>query len=325
VIERLRHAPLLVLGLLLGLAALASLLVGPSGVGLPSEPGVRSLVLTEIRLPRALLGLLVGAALGGAGAALQSYLRNPLAEPGLIGVTSGAMLGAVLVIHSGLAATFALALPLGGLAGAALATFFALVLAGERAGPLTLILAGVAVSSLAAALTTLALNLSPNPFATTEMVFWMMGSLADRSLKHVFLAGPLILAGLALLISVARRLDVLALGDEAAASLGIDLDRLRAIVVLATALAVGAATSVTGGIAFVGLVVPHLVRRLVGPAPSRLVLASALAGGALVLVADAALRLLSPLGDLKLGVLTALVGAPFFLWLVITTRRELAP
>jgi iron complex transport system permease protein len=218
-----------------------------------------------------------------------------------------------------------LALPLGGLAGAALATLFAMLLAGDRAGPLTLILAGVAVSSLAAAATTLALNLSPNPFATAEMVYWMMGSLADRSLAHVALAGPMIAVGIGLLVSSARQLDALALGEDAAASLGVDVDRLRTTVVLATALAIGAATSVTGGIGFVGLVVPHLVRRIAGPEPSRLVLASALGGAALVLGADVALRLLAPIGDVKLGVLTALLGAPFFLWLVLATRRELAP
>jgi iron complex transport system permease protein len=325
VIASLRRSPLLFLSLLVGIAALVALVVGPGGIGLPASDAARWVVLGEIRLPRMLLGLLVGAALGAAGAALQAFLRNPIAEPGLLGVTSGATLGAVIAIHSGAAAAFSLALPLGGLAGAALATLFAMVLAGDRAGPLTLILAGVAVSSLAAAGTTLALNLSPNPFATAEMVYWMMGSLADRSLAHVALAGPMIAVGVGLLISSARQLDALALGEEAAASLGVDVDRLRTTVVLATALAIGAATSVTGGIGFVGLVVPHLVRRIAGPEPSRLVLASALGGAALVLVADVALRLLAPIGDVKLGVLTALIGAPFFLWLVLATRRELAP
>jgi len=300
-----------------------SLLVGPAGIGMPATSEAAWLIVAEIRLPRTLLGALVGAALGGAGAALQGYLRNPLAEPGLLGVTSGASLGAVIAIHSGAAAALALALPLGGLLGAGLATLAALMLAGERSATLTLILAGVAVSSVAAALTTLALNLSPNPFAAVEMIYWMMGSLNDRSLLHVWIAGPLILAGLALLLTTGPRLDTLALGDDAAANLGVDLMRLRREVVLGTALAIGASTSVTGGIGFVGLVVPHLVRPYVGHAPGRLLAASALAGATLVLLADVGLRLLAPASDLRLGVLTALIGAPFFLWLVVRSRREI--
>lgn len=307
------------------LAVALSILVGPTGIGLPRGQTAAWLVLTEIRLPRTLLAILVGAALGGAGAALQCYLRNPLAEPGLLGVTSGASLGAVVAIHTGAAAVLAPALPLGGLIGAGLATGAALLLAGERSGPITLILAGVAVSSVAAALTTLALNLSPNPFAAVEIIYWMMGSLSDRSMLHVAIAAPLIIAGLVFLIGAGRQLDVLALGDDAAANLGVDLAQLRLQVVLGTALAIGAATSVTGGIGFVGLLVPHLMRPLVGPTPNRLTTASAIGGAILILLADVGLRLAAPLGDLRLGVLTALIGAPFFLWLVVRTRRELAP
>lgn len=319
----LTEGPLGWLALALAGAMALSLLVGPTGIGMPTGRGAAWLILTEIRVPRTLLGMLVGAALGGAGAALQGYLRNPLAEPGLLGVTSGASLGAVVAIHSGAAAAVALALPLGGLLGAGLATLAALLLAGERSGTLTLILAGIAVSSLAAALTTLALNLSPNPFAAVEMIYWMMGSLNDRSMLHVWIAGPLIVVGLALLLRTGPRLDTLALGDDAAANLGVDLVRLRREVVLGTALAIGAATSVTGGIGFVGLVVPHLVRPHVGHAPGRLLAASALAGATLILLADVGLRLAAPTSDLRLGVLTALIGAPFFLWLVLRTRREI--
>jgi iron complex transport system permease protein len=313
------------LGCALLIAFVAALLIGPAGVGFPGGATAAWLIFSEIRLPRAILGCLIGAALGLSGAALQGYLRNPLAEPGLLGVTGGASLGAVTAIHTGATATLSLALPLGGLIGAALATSAVLALAGSRSGPITLILAGVAISSIAGALTTLALNLSPNPFAAVEMVFWMLGSLNDRSLVHVWIASPLIIAGGALLLSLRHDLDALSLGDDVAGNLGIDLGRLRFKVVAGTALAIGAATSVAGSIGFVGLVVPHVLRRYADHRPGRLLGLSALGGAVLVLVADLVLRLLVPFGDLKLGVLTALVGAPFFLWLVVRTRRELGP
>lgn len=308
-----------------GLAFLASLLAGPSGFGLPSGSEAARLVLWEIRLPRALLGFLVGAALGLSGAVLQGYLRNPLAEPGLMGVTGGASLGAVLAIHTGTASVFALALPLGGLIGAGLATLAVVALAGERSGAVTLILAGVAISALTGALTSLALNLAPNPFASIEIMFWLMGSLTDRSLVHIWLAAPLIVLGTVILLSTARDLDGLSLGDEAAENLGVDLGALRMRVVAGTALAVGAATATSGAIGFVGLVVPHLLRPFTSQEPGQLLWPSLFGGGALVLLADVALRLLSPAGDLRLGVVTALIGAPFFLWLVLATRREMAP
>lgn len=307
------------------LAFTASLLLGPEGFGLPADDRAAHLVLTEIRLPRALLGLLIGGALGLSGAVLQGYLANPLAEPGLLGVSGGAALGAVVAIHSGLAGTVALALPLGGLLGGAAASIAIMLLAGERSGPITLILAGVAISSLAAALTSLALNLAPNPFASVEIVFWLMGSLSDRSLLHVWLAAPLIVVGCFILLATGAALDALTLGEDAAANLGFDLARVRLLVVAGTALAVGAGTAVAGTIGFVGLVVPHLLRPLVAHRPRHLLLASFFGGGTLVVLADVALRLASPAGDIKLGVLTALIGAPFFLWLVVKTRRELVP
>lgn len=310
---------------LAGLAFLASLLMGPNGFGLPAGERAFGIIFWEIRMPRALLGALVGAALGTSGAALQGYLRNPLAEPGLLGVTGGASLGAVIAIHSGAAGVFAAALPIGGLTGAALAATAVLMLAGASTGPLTLILAGVAMSSVAGALTALAVNLSPNPFASVEIVFWMLGSLSDRSLVHVWLAAPFIVAGLVLLMQTARGLDALALGEEAAINLGTNLPAIRLMVVIGSALAVGAATAVAGAIGFVGLIVPHLLRPMVGFLPSRLMLASALAGAALVLTADVVLRLLPTSVDIRLGVATAIIGAPFFLWLVLKTRRELLP
>jgi len=309
----------------------ASLLVGPAGLGvgeslaalLAGEGEAAVLVMREIRLPRAILGLLIGATQGLSGAALQGYLRNPLAEPGLIGVSQGAALGAVVAIHTGLSASFALALPLLALVGALAAVLIVIALAGEQGGSITLILGGIAVSSLAGALTSLALNLSPNPFAAVEIVFWLLGSLADRSMTHVWLALPLILVGWVLLAGLGRGLDALTLGEDAAASLGVRLDRLRLAAVFGTASSVGAATAVAGAIGFVGLVVPHLLRPLLGGRPSRLLLASALGGAATLLAADVAVRLIAPGQDLKLGVITALIGAPFFLWLIWRTRRQL--
>jgi iron complex transport system permease protein len=313
------------LGVVAVLAFLLSLLIGPSGFGFgpPGEAG--RLIFWEIRLPRAVLGALVGAALGLSGAALQGYLRNPLAEPGLIGISSGAALGAVVAIHLGLSHAVALALPAGGLIGGGAAMLAVVTLAGMQGGAVTLILAGLAVSAICTALISLALNLSQNPFASVEMVFWLMGSLADRSLTQVWLAAPLILIGLALLLGVGRALDALTLGEDAARSLGIDLRRTRFVIVAGAALSVGAATAVTGVIGFVGLLVPHVLRPLVGHRPGLLLPASLLGGAIFLLVADIGLRLLQPVADLRIGVLTALIGAPFFVWLVLRTREELTP
>lgn len=325
----------LVLGALAALAAilfLLSLTVGPAALGFndsiaalfSDKAGAIELIMGEIRLPRALLGLMVGATLGLSGAALQGYLRNPLAEPGLIGVSASASLGAVIAIYSGLAAIFPLALPLSALATAVLAVVVVQALAGLRGSTLTIILAGVAVSSFAGAMTSLALNLSPNPFAALEIMFWMLGSLTDRSMTHVWLALPFMLAGWLMLAALGRALDALTLGNETAASMGIDMRRVQFLAVFGTASAVGAATAVAGAIGFVGLVVPHMLRPLVGARPSRLLPASALGGACMLLAADILVRVIAPERDLKLGVLTAIVGAPFFLWLVYRTRRKLA-
>ncbi|WP_343502049.1 FecCD family ABC transporter permease [Alloyangia pacifica] len=321
----------ILLPLVLALAAV-SLSLGPADVSLPESlralvlggDGPLPMVMREIRLPRVLLALMIGGTLGLAGAAMQGYLRNPLAEPGLLGVSASAALGAVLAIQTGLSAAFALALPLSALAGAVVAVLILIVLAGPRAETLTLILAGVALSAVAGALTQLVLNLSPNPFAASEIVFWMMGSLADRSMLHVWLALPFMALGVLLLAGVGRGLDALTLGEDAASSMGIDLGRLRMRVVLGTACVVGAGTAVAGAIGFVGLVVPHLLRGAVGGRPGPLLWVSAAGGAAMLLAADIAVRVVAPDRDLKLGVLTALVGAPFFLHLVWRSRGERA-
>lgn len=286
---------------------------------LAPKPNLGWLILTELRLPRTVLGLLVGATLGLSGAVLQGLLRNPLAEPGLLGVSAGASLGAVIAIYFGLGTLFPLATPLLGIAGALLAGLVTFSVG--RGGTLTLILAGAAVSGLAGAGLSLALNFAPSPYAAYEITSWMLGSLADRSWSQLLLALPFILIGLLCLLLTMRALDALTLGEAQAISLGIDLDRARLLALAGTALAVGAATSITGSIGFIGLLAPHLVRPFVGHQPSRVLLPSALFGAVLLLVADIATRLIPTPQEVKLGVLTSLAGAPFFFWLVLRLRR----
>lgn len=316
---------LTLLAVLVAALAFASVIIGPSGAGwgeslaaLVSGEGPLGLVMREIRGPRAVLGVMAGVSLGMSGAALQGLLRNPLAEPGLIGVSASAALGAVIAIQSG-APALGMAVPLAGLTGATAGVALVLALAG-RGGSLALILGGIAVSALAGALMALVLNLSPNPYAAYDVMFWTMGSLADRSWTHVALAAPIMALGWAALACTGRGLDALTLGEDSARSMGIDLGRLRLLVVLGTAAAVGATTAVAGAIGFVGLIVPHVLRGAVGAMPSRLLAASALGGAALVLTADIAARLILPERDLQLGVLLALVGAPVFLHLIWRTQ-----
>lgn len=310
------------------LAALAgSLFIGRVNIApldlirgvLSPQVSLAGLIVTELRLPRAILAVLVGAALGLSGAVLQGLLRNPLAEPGLMGVSSGAAVGAVISIYFGLAHAFPLATPLLGLFGAIGAG--ALTLAFGRGGTMTLILAGAAVSVLMGACLAVALNFAPSPYAAYEMTIWMLGSLSERSWDHVALAAPFILAGLAILATMGRAVDALALGEAQAASLGIPLDRTRVLAVLGVGLAVGAATSVTGAIGFIGLVAPHLIRPFVGHQPSRTLLPSALLGAALLLAADIGTRVIHTNTELRLGVITSLIGAPFFFWLVLRLPR----
>jgi len=312
---------------LLGLAFCASLLVGAADIPLPAlfaaaaagDPDVL-LILREIRLPRALLALAIGAGLGMSGAALQALLRNPLAEPGVVGISATGALGAVLAFYSGASARLALALPLGGLLGALAGTLVILRLTRGTGATLALILAGVALTTLASAGTSLVLSLAPNPYAAYEIIFWLMGSLADRSLTHFALAAPFILIGLLVLARAARDLEALALGEDTARSLGVDVARLKRRVVVGTALAVGPGVAVAGFIGFVGLLVPHALRALLGARPRLLLPHSALGGALVTLVADIGCRLVQANGELKLGIVTALLGAPFFLYLLTRER-----
>ena len=314
-------------GLALLAAAVGSLFLGRvnispadlwAGIVAP-QASLAGLVVTELRLPRAVLAILVGGALGLSGAVLQGLLRNPLAEPGLLGVTNGAALGAVIAIYFGLAHVFALATPLLGLAGAMAAG--ALTFAFGRTSSLTLILAGAAVSSLMAAFLAMALNFAPSPYAAYEMSIWMLGSFAEKSWDHVLLAAPFIVGGMAILAVQGRAIDALTLGEAQAESLGVAVDRTRVLVLLGVGLAVGAATSVVGSVGFIGLVAPHLVRPFVGHQPSRTLLPSTLLGATLLLLADIGTRVIPTNTELRLGVITSLVGAPFFFWLLVRLRR----
>jgi iron complex transport system permease protein len=283
------------------------------------KDSMAALIVTEIRLPRSVLALVTGAVLGLSGAVLQGFTRNPLAEPALLGVSGGAALGAVIAIYFGLAAVSAVAGPLMGMVGglAACALTFAL----GRGGTVALVLAGAAVSSLTAAGIALALNFAPNPYAAFEIMSWLLGSLADKSWNQVLLVLPFVAAGCGLLALTGRGLDALSLGEAQAQSLGVDPRRLAALTVAGTALAVGAVTSVTGAIGFIGLVAPHLVRPLVDYAPRKVLLPAALAGAVLLLGSDIAARLIHTNPELRLGVFTSLLGTPFFFWLVVRIRK----
>ncbi len=297
---------------LLAVLTLLGLLTGAAGFGWPDR-----LVLLELRLPRTLLALLVGGGYGLSGAVLQGALRNPLADPGLLGIGGCAGLGAVVAFYWGIAALFPPALPLAGMAGAAIGCVVLLALAGRAASGASLILAGVAVSAIAAALLAFALTLAPNPYALAEITFWLMGGLEDRSLLHLWLAAPPILLGAAVLLRLGRGLDALSLGEEVAASLGHPAGGTLRAAAAGITLIAGAGAAVAGGIGFVGLIVPHLLRPVLGERPGGLLPAAALAGAALLLAADLLARtlpLLLPLTqEPPLGVLTAMLGAPLLI------------
>jgi len=266
-----------------------------------------------------LLAVTIGAGLGAAGAAMQGYLRNPLADPGLFGIAPGAALGAVVSLLLGFAGAWLL--PLFALAGAGGAMALLALIVGRSPGIALFTLAGMMIASLAGALTSLAISLAPNAFAVDEIVTWLMGALTDRSWADVYLAAPLTLAGIGVLAAAGRGLDALTLGEEAARSLGLQPARLRWLLVIGTGLTVGSGVAVAGVIGFVGLMVPHLVRPLTDRRPSALILPSALAGALLVLVADCVCRLLPLVTELRLGIALSLMGAPFFLWLLLRMRR----
>ena len=264
---------LLALILALGLASLA---IGPAAIpfataakALFSGEGSAGVIVRDIRLPRTLLAILIGGTLGATGAALQGLLRNPLADSSVFGAPQAAALGAVLVLYFGLAGALSFALPLAAILGALVSIALVVAVAGRDGSTVVLVLAGLAIGSLAGAATSLAISLSPNPFAITEIVFWLLGSLEDRSIVHVVLAAPFLAIATALLLTTGRALRALSLGEETARSLGVDVTRTRLVIVGASAVGAGASVAVAGAIGFVGLVAPHLVRPLCGYDPAR--------------------------------------------------------
>ena len=298
-----------------------SLLAGRVWIDPATTPNA-ALILMELRLPRAVLAIVIGAGLGVAGAAMQGYLRNPLADPGLFGIAPMAALGAVASFWIGAA----WAVPAFALSGAALGMILLALIAGRTpsgagGGIALFTLAGLMIASLAGALTAFAITMAPSAFAMSQIVMWLNGALTDRSWAEVWIAAPLTLAGIAVLIVAARSLDALTLGEDAARSLGINPSRLLWLLVIGVGLTVGSGVAVAGIIGFVGLIVPHLVRPFTDRRPSSLIIPSAAAGGLLVLIADSAVRILPTVTELRLGIALSLIGAPFFLWLLLKMRR----
>ena len=326
-----RRHPLLVPALLILLvgAAMGSVMLGAVAIS-PARiwavltgggDAVARAIIIDLRLPRMLLGLLVGAMLGLSGAALQGYLRNPLAEPSVLGASNAAALGAVCALYFGLSALHPLVLPLLAITTALLAIAGLFLLAALTDSPLTLILAGIAVATLAGAGISLSLNLSPNPFAAMEIMTWLMGSLENRSYVHVLVALPCIVVGAALLLADGRTLDALTLGEEGAQALGVNLNAARLRMMLGVAIGVGGAVAVSGAIGFVGLIVPHIVRPLTDRSPSAVLWPSLLGGAVLLTLADIGVRLIPSVNELKLGVVTAMLGVPVFLIHLMRERR----
>jgi iron complex transport system permease protein len=297
----------------LGLSRVIAALFGQSSVG-------DSIVIWEIRLPRSLAAYVVGAALGASGAALQGLLRNPLAEPGVLGVTATASLSATFALYYGLASTSAYLLPIYAIAGALAATALLAAAAIRIKSVVTLILLGVGLSSFSAAAMSLLLNLAPNPFSLADMINWLLGSVANRSFEDLNIVMPFVVAGLAILFFSRRGLSALTLGEEAASGIGLNLTRQRIAVVLGAGLATGASVALAGAIGFVGIVAPHLIRPIVGHDPARSLLPSAMLAGIILVIADIGVRLLPTAAELKLGVVAAIIGAPAFIWIAVSRR-----
>ncbi len=287
------------------------------GVGATGD----EIVLWEIRLPRAIAAFIVGGALGLCGAALQGLLRNPLAEPGVLGVSACASLGATLALFYGAAAFSSLVVPVAAITGAISATALLTIAAIHTSSVVTLILVGVGLSSFAGAVMALLLNLAPNPFSLSDLISWTLGSVANRSFNDIALAAPFLGAGLVFIVLSRRSLPALALGEEAAHGLGVDLKRTRIFVILGTGLISGAAVSIAGAIGFIGIMAPHIVRPFVGYDPARTLAPSAFLGGIILVLADIFIRLIPTPTELRLGVVAALIGAPAFVWIAMQRAR----
>jgi iron complex transport system permease protein len=340
--DRWRLATSFVLVLLAAVVAVVvGLLVGPAHISVADVVGAlgrrlsghvdlsrsHDIVVVDVRLPRALVGFVAGGALAVAGAALQGLFRNPLAEPGVIGISSGASLGAVLAIYFHLARRAVWLLPACAFLGAATDAVLVFLIAAHqgrgRVFTATLLLVGVAVMALNVSLTTFVLSISLASYDVgREVMYWLLGGLEGRTWDHLLLSAPAILIGTVVIAAHARDLDALLLGEVSAQSVGVDVPRVRLRLVLATALVVGAAVAVAGPIAFVGLLVPHLLRLAAGASHAGLVPLSFLGGGVFLVIADVIARTVST--DLPIGVVTAVVGAPLFLVLLVRRRVEVA-
>lgn len=285
------------------------------------EPGDQ-IVVWAIRLPRALAAFLVGASLGISGAALQGLLRNPLAEPGVLGVSASASLAATISLYYGFAALNPWLLPIAAIFGALVATAILTLAAIRTQSVVTLILIGVGLSSFAGAMMSLLMNLAPNPFSLSDMINWMLGSVANRSFDEIALALPFMLVGVAILLFTRRGLSALTLGEEAASGIGLDLTRQRIFTVLGAGLATGASVALAGAIGFVGIIAPHIVRPFVAHDPARSLIPSALLAGLILVIADIGVRIIPTTNELKLGVVAALIGAPAFIWIAMQRRAS---
>lgn len=310
-----------------GAVLLAACLIGPANLsfgdvlrGLFSTTPAGEIV-REIRLPRALAAWLAGAALGASGAAMQGLLRNPLADPGVLGVSAMAALGAVIAIYFNLASAVIWATPIAAILFALAATAILYAFGAGRLSPARLILVGVGLSSFAGALIALVMNLAPNPFILSDLVNWLFGAVANRSFDDLAFAVPFMIAGGALALIAAPGLSALSLGEETASTIGVDMKTTRALAIAGAALMTGAAVALAGAIGFVGIVAPHLARPLVGHDPGRVIFPAALVGGAILSAADLAIRLLPFDQEMKLGVAAALIGAPGFIWIAARTQR----
>lgn len=310
-----------ILGLMLIAAFFLSLVAGKVWIS-PFDwwsGGTGGWIMAELRLPRAILGLSIGAVLGLSGAVLQGYLRNPLADPTIIGVSSSAALGGVASLFFG-ATIYPLSIFVSAMTAAMLSIILLSAMAGGGRGSLGFILGGIALSTLSGSLTAFLISIAPNPYATSEIINWLMGALTDRSTGDVIHALPFMLAGGAILLTTGSRLDALTLGEAGARSLGVNLHILQWAIILGVGLSVGASVAVSGVVGFVGLIVPHIMRYYFGEKPSGLLLPSMLGGAILLLVGDSLVRLLPGIGEIRLGIVMSVLGAPFFLMLLIKKR-----
>ena len=282
-----------------------------------------NIIIFELRMPRVLMGLIAGATLGLSGAALQGMLRNPLADPGIIGVSSTAGLGAVIAIYFGLATLFPAAIQIMAIIGAFVAIAILAFIASRDSSVLTLILSGVAISALSTAAISLTMNFSPNPITLQEMVLWMLGSLENRTIYDIGISLPFIILGWLIYLGTSQGLDALSLGEDTANSMGINTKNLQLRIIIGSALSVGAVVATCGAIGFVGLVVPHVVRRISGYEPGKLLIPSALMGALLLILADLMTRIPFGAGQLRLGVVTAIIGSPMFLYIIFKTRKAM--